>query len=341
MNSIADIRVLVVGLGSVGRRHIENLFLLGLSRVEGCSEWRRLTEFWVDGNPLRIFQDYDAALDAEPNAVVIANPTSLHAKYAARAIERGCHVYVEKPLGVSAREALPLVELARERKVTTAVGYQLHFNRCLERLDKLLNEGSLGQVIHVQLNMGEYLPDYHPDEDYRAGYAARSALGGGVLLTQIHDINYLHRLFVPFDTVYAIGGKTSRLEIDVEDSVSFLLRAVSGVGVFVHMDFLQHPRRRELAIIGEEASIFWNYYNNSLRLVSAERVETEVGPDIPLDRNRMYLDAMSDFIRCIAEGGVPRSTLADAIADLLLVDAVRASFTNNTLVRILNDANIA
>ncbi len=254
MNVTTKRKFLVVGLGSVGRQHVENLLSLGVGHVEVCSEWRHLAEFRVGGVSLPVFHDYTAALDARPAAVVIANPTNLHATYSLRALERGCHVYVEKPVAISAEEALPLAELARERKVTVAVGCQFRFNTCLERLKSLLGESKLGRIVHVHACMGEYLPDYHPHEDYRSSYAARSELGGGVMLTQIHDINYVRWLFGPFDSVYATGGKTSDLQIDVEDNVAILLRTSSGTGISVHMDYLQRPRRRSVAIVGEDAS---------------------------------------------------------------------------------------
>ncbi len=335
----SDKRVLVVGLGSVGRRHAENLVSLGCAHVEVCSERHCVQEFSVGDVSLRVFHEYEAALDARPDVVVIANTTNLHASYAARAIERGCHVYLDKPAALSAVEALPLADLARARSVTVAIGCQLRFNACLESIKAILGSGRLGRIVYVHAQMGEFLPDYHPDEDYRQSYAARAQLGGGVLRTQIHDINYLHWLFGRFETVYAVGGKSSDLEIDVEDNVSFLLRSRSGVGVAAHMDFLQRPRRRALTIAGEWGSLYWDYDANSVRMVSGAEPEQEVGQGVPLDRNGMFLGAMRDFFRCMAAGCPPRTTLADGIADLRVVDAVRASFTTNTLATIVYDDN--
>jgi len=334
-------KFLVVGLGSAGSRHTKNLIALGVSEVEVCSEWRRLSHFSSSGRRFRVFQNYQAALDARPEAVIVANPTSFHAAYVAQALKRGCHVYVEKPLAVSAEEALPLLDFAREGKTTVAVGAQLRFNPCLEQLKKLLAAGSLGQLLHVRVCMGEYLPDYHPEEDYRRGYAARRDLGGGILLTQIHDINYLHWLFGSFDSVYAIGGKTSRLEIDVEDNVSFLLKTPGGLALSVHQDFLQRPRVRTCAVVGDEGVVYWDYYGNSLRFVARTGAETELGPKVPLNRNQMFLNALKDFIVSAQNGTSPRTTLSDGIADLLVTDAVRNSMVTNTVIRIAHDARLA
>lgn len=127
--------------------------------MEVCSEWRHLAEFRVGGVSLPVFHDYTAVLDARPAAVVIANLTNLHATYSLRALERGCHVYVEKPVAISAKEALPLAEWARERRVTVAVGCQFRFNTCLERLKSLLGESKLGRIVHVHPLLRE-VPDH-------------------------------------------------------------------------------------------------------------------------------------------------------------------------------------
>ncbi len=321
-------RAVVVGLGSAGRRHAQNLLSLGVESVEAVSEWRKLGEAEVGGVELRVAHSLEQALASGPEIAVIANPTSLHARSAAAALNAGCHVYVEKPLAETAKAARPLVELARRRRQVLAVGCQLRFNTCLERLKALLENGRLGRILHAQAVMGEYLPDYHPDEDYRQSYAARAALGGGILLTQIHELNYLQWLFGSFESVYAVGGKTSNLEIDVEDNVSLLLRTPEGLAVSAHIDFLQRPRRRTVTVCGEQGAASWDYDRNTLTLTVPGAEPSELGPGGPLDRNRMFLDAMSDFLNCAAAGARPRTDAAQGLADVRLADAARASMTH-------------
>ena len=335
--SLRSLRALVIGLGSAGQRHAENLLALGVGAVEALSEQRKLSDVVIRGVPVRVFHDLKAALAAHPQVVIVANPSHLHARYAAAALEQGSHVYVEKPLADSAHAAAPLTRLARERGLILAVGCQLRFNPCLERLKMLLDVGRFGRLIHVQINAGEYLPGYHPDEDYRLSYAARAELGGGILLTQIHDLNYLHWLFGRFDSLYAIGGKTSELEINAEDNVSVLLQSAAGVAISAHMDFLQRPRRRTLAVIGEEGSAVWDAESHSLQWVSCDGKREELGPSRPFERNRMFLDAMADFLRCVQSSGLPRTNVAEGIADLCLVDTIRRSFAHQRAERVAYD----
>ncbi len=320
----SKLRVLIVGLGSIGRRHADNLATLGAS-LEAVSS---RAENAAPGRPLTLHRDYAQALKGRPDAVFIANPTSLHAEYAAAALEAGCHVYLEKPAAVSAAQAAPLAALARARKRVLAVGCQWRFNPCLERVRQALSEGELGTILSASATMGEYLPDYHPGEDYRKGYAARKDLGGGVLLTQIHDFNYLAWLFGPFSTAYAVGGKVSSLELDVEDSVTALLKSRAGVPVSAHVDYIQRKKNRSLTIVGSEGTLVWDAFEN--RLDQGARSWAEG----PLDRNAIFTAAVADFLACVKTGGRPRTSIEDAIADLAIVDAVRQSMDTGRSVEV-------
>jgi len=334
--SFAKIRVLVVDLASAGMRHVENLLSLGVRDVTACSEWRKLKQLAVGGREVEVVNDYLQALDRNPDAVFIANPTSFQVAYLEKAVERGCHVYVEKPLAAASSAGhAAILRRILERKSVVAVGHQLRFNECLRRLKSQLSNGVIGRILHVHVDMGEFLPDYHPDEDYRVGYAARAELGGGVLSTQIHDINYLHWLLGPFQRVYAVGGKISELEIDVEDSVSFLMKA-NGCPVTVHMDYLQRCRERLVIVTGELGTLNWNYYLNTLTL-SNGLGQTETGPGGSLVRNEMFLAAVSDFLTCIQTQASPTTDFREAVMDLTVVDAIRDSFSSDKAVTVCYD----
>ncbi len=336
VSDLADLRFLVVGLGSAGRRHAANLAKLGASEIAVCSESQRLECFEIEGVRAFMFHSYKEALAWHPDAVIIANPTALHAQYAAAALLGGAHVYVEKPLDRSTTQIGSLAETLRSSGQVLAVGNQLRFSPCLGRLKSLLDAGELGRIVHVHVEMGEYLPSYHPDEDYRNSYAARAELGGGVLLTQIHDINYLHWLFGRFDSAYAVGGKTSSLEIDVEDNVTFLLVSKTARAVTGHMNFILRPRRRTLIVAGERASAEWDFYRNTLELISEGPSREAVRGDL-LDRNAMFVDAIENFVDCIRNGSQPRTGFEDAAADLSVVGAIKESMATSRTVAIPYD----
>jgi predicted dehydrogenase len=320
-----------VGTGSAGLRHLANLARLGVDELVAVSEHLRRRDVVVDGRKVCVIHDYDAALDVV-DAVVIANPTSLHHDYLARAVSAGCHVLCEKPVSTAATGLVALADEADRMGVTVAVGCQFRFNQMLGRLRERVLQGELGTILDVGAQLGEHLADYHPDEDYRQSYAARRRLGGGVLLTQVHQIDYLHWIFGPFDTVFAVGGHVTDLEIDVEDSASYLLRSTSGIPVRAHLDYLQRPKRQSLTVIGTGGQLSWDYHRNELCSVppvpdAAPEVDHE-----PFDRNTMFVDLMHDFLTAVERSEPPRTTLRDAAAVLEVVDGIKASMHHGRAV---------
>jgi predicted dehydrogenase len=321
----------VVGTGSAGLRHIANLARLGVSEVVAVSEHHRRSEVVVQGRKVCVAHEYDAALELV-DAVVIANPTSLHHAYLARAVSAGRHVLCEKPVSTAATGLDALADEADRKGVIVAVGCQFRFNRMLGRLRDRVLGGELGTILDVDAQSGEHLADYHPDEDYRQSYAARQSLGGGVLLTQVHQVDYLHWIFGPFETVFAAGGHVTDLEIDVEDSASYLLRSVSGVPVRAHLDYVQRPKRQALTVTGTGGRLSWDYHRNQVCFVpplldAAPEVEGE-----PFDRNQMFVDLMADFLAAVRRSEPPRTTLRDAIAVLEVVDGIKASIHDGRAV---------
>jgi predicted dehydrogenase len=323
--------VAVVGTGSAGLRHIANLARLGVGEIVAVSEHHRRPAVVVEGRKVCVTHDYDATLDIV-DAVVIANPTSLHHDYLARAISAGRHVLCEKPVSTAATGLDALADEADRMAVTVAVGCQFRFNRMLGRFRDRVHAGGLGTIVDVDAQLGEHLADYHPDEDYRESYAARRSLGGGVLLTQVHQIDYLHWIFGPFDTVFAAGGHVTDLEIDVEDSASYLLRSVSGVPVRAHLDYIQRPKRQAVTVTGTAGRLTWDYHRNEVCFVpplldAAPEVARET-----FDRNEMFVDLMDDFLMAVERGEPPRTTLRDAAAVLEIVDGIKSSIQDGRAV---------
>ena len=137
-----------------------------------------------------------------------------------------------------------LVRMAAEQERIAMVGYQLRFHPCLRKLAEIVQSGILGNLLAVRATIGEYLPNWHLYEDYRKMYAARADLGGGVVLSQIHEFDYLYSLFGLPRRIFAVGGHWSELEIDVEDTASILMEcSVNGrtLPIHLHQDYLQSP----------------------------------------------------------------------------------------------------
>jgi predicted dehydrogenase len=330
--------VAVVGTGSAGLRHLANLLRLGVGEVIAVSEHGRRQDLAVDGVPIPLLHDYGEALD-RVDAVVIANPTSLHHSYLEAAVRAGRSVLCEKPVSTSAAGVAELARAADEAGVVVGVGCQFRFNRMLGRLRDRVLGGELGTILDVDAVLGEHLADYHPDEDYRRSYAARQDRGGGVLLTQIHQVDFLGWIFGPFVTAFAVGGRRTDLDIDVEDSVSYMLESAAGVGIRAHMDYAQRPKRLDLVVTGTGGRIGWDYHRNELTL---EAAAAGASPEVhrePFDRNDMFCELMADFLDSVRTGRPPRTTLDDAAAALAVVDAIKGSLRVGGSVAVAGSAD--
>ncbi len=302
-------RGLIVGLGSIGRRHARNWAALGLGPLDVCHR----------GDDLRV------ALANRPDVVLVTNPTSLHVDTACVAIEAGAHVLIEKPLGSSLNGVHQLLDGARQAVRKVMVGYNYRFHPGLARLRYLMKAGAIGKVVGARAEAGEYLPDWHPDEDYRLGYSARRDLGGGPLLTLSHELDSLCWLLGAPRRITAFAAHASRLDVDTEDVAEIVLEMPNGALASVHVDYVRRPPQRTLELVGEDGVLRWEYEaNRLLRYAPATRQWRIEEGDPRFDRNQMYLDELrhgaayvqGDAAGPLASGEQGAAILAIALAAL-------------------------
>ena len=317
----------VVGAGSAGSRHARNLLSLGHDVII-CSEHSAFGNDKLDDLDYEKATSFRQLLDQKLDGIVIANSTSVHADYAIEAIQCGHNLYIEKPLTHTLSSALKLKEVAEKKQragaqIVIAVGNQHRFNPLLATVKGFVDQRQCGDILSVRCEMGEYLPFYHPGEDYSERYAARRDLGGGVLRTQVHDINYLQWIFGNCDVLVARGGRTSDLKIDVEDNVNAFLTSKLAESIFLHMDYLQRQPRRTLDISFEKGAVHWNYYANQLVIeqYGAEPIVQNAGR---LERNDLFVSAIENFVASIERGVRPMTTLDEALKDVTVIDAIES-----------------
>ena len=267
---------------------------------------------------VREFDDLDAALGEKPDIAFITNPTSLHVSVALKAASAGCHLFIEKPLGSSMEGVEELVELVNSKGLVATVAYQLRFHPGLKQVHHWLQEKRVGHLLSASLRQGEYLPDFHPYEDYRISYAARKELGGGVILTQIHEFDYALWLFGPPSRVMAVGGKYSDLEIDVEDTATILMDCECegrSLPVTLTLDYLQSPPDRHCVIVGDQGSIEWDFHADHTTRTPRDG-EPEVMNFSGFDRKSMFEDELKQFLSAVSGQGKPAVDLRSGITSL-------------------------
>lgn len=322
-------KALIVGLGSAGVRHLNNLHALGVEKFLVLRKRMADPPAAVAAQDVQVFERFDQAQALGPDIAVVANPTALHLESAQKVLDAGCHLYLEKPVSHTAGGLDSLARQAARTKRIVTVGCQLRFHPNLLAIKKWITERQLGKVFTATVDMGEYLPSWHPWEDYRTGYAARSDLGGGVVLTQIHDIDYLYWLFGPMACVHADGGRLTPLETDVEDTAMISLRSNAGVRIHLRMDYWRNPPVRKMNVVGEKGEIFWDYHKGEAVLIRGGEVRAQSKLSDAWERNTMFLDIMKDFLEAVRTGAEPAVPLSQGIDTLNIALAAKAAMAKN------------
>ena len=329
-------KILITGLGSIGQRHARNLRTILGDRAELIAWRARNLELPPDlSGVVREVPDLAAALSERPDAVFITNPSSMHLPVAQAAADAGCALFIEKPLAHTWDGVERLIETVERLGAVAMIGYQMRFHPGLRRLKELLNGGAIGRTISARLDFGEYLPGWHPYEDYRDSYAARRSLGGGVLLSQIHEFDYLCWLWGVPERLYASGGRLTSLEVDVEDFVVAQLEYAAGAAIAVatvQLDYLRRPAVRTCEVIGEDGRITVNLLDG--RLVRTTTEGAVAAEECDFDRNDLFVDEVRHFLACVDGAETPMATLRDGAMSLKLALAARESLVSRAPVDI-------
>lgn len=315
-------KILIVGLGSIGRRHLQNLTTLGVRRLAAVTQHRCALPS-DNLPPFGAFDTLDAALVHRPDAVFICNPTALHLESALAAARAGCHIFLEKPVSHTLDGLDELALLAEKNDLIVQVGFQFRFYPVFQRIKRVIEQGGIGRVVSVQAHWGEYLPGWHPWEDYRAGYSARADLGGGVLLTLCHPFDYLRWILGEASVTGATGGQLSDLETDTEDLALVALRFENGAVGSVYLDYISKPAKHTLQITGTAGRIEWDADFGSAKIYSGHDIDT-VSPGKYFDRNELFQAEVADFMDCILHHRQPKCTLHDGLRALELTLAAKA-----------------
>jgi predicted dehydrogenase len=338
-------KFLIAGLGSIGRRHFRNLIALGekdivLLRTRKAT----LPDDELAGYPVET--DLAEALKKhKPDAVVVANPTSLHLDVAIPAAEAGCHILLEKPVSHSLGRLDLLEKAAAKSGSRILVGFQFRYHPTLNKARELIQSGALGKILTVHVHWGEYLPQWHPWEDYRQSYAARADLGGGVIVTLTHPLDYLRFLLGDVASLWSFNEHLSALELDVEDfaeiGLKFSSRAVGGV----HINYFQRPGVHKLEIVGTDGTMRWDNADGILHLFKMPApfgsysdlppapVTESFSPPEGFERNQLFIAQTKHFIDIVRGDAQPICTLTDGVRALQMALAAYESQKTEKLVK--------
>lgn len=318
-------KLLVIGTGSIGKRHIKNLLDLGAD-VLSFSYLSNAQE--LDPRVTRVSRlDDFLDLESDVSAVVIANRTDQHIQVALQAARAGKHMFLEKPLAASLDGVNELVASVQQNRLVVEAGFMLRLHPNLLWIREQLAQGLLGEIWHMRAAVGQWLPDWRPGTDHRKGYGAFKAQGGGVTFDLIHELDLVQWLLGPVVDVTAMMRQAEALEIETEAVAQIVLRLDNGALAQVHLDYLRPGYGREMEIVGRQGVLRWDYAQGIVTLEEAGK-EPRVVHLVPLGfvRNHMFLDHMRHFLQRLRSPTLPAySPLEEAAAVLRVALAAHRS----------------
>lgn len=301
-------KVLVIGCGSIGRRHITNMRALYKDDIEimayrTFAKAGHLTEDFFEKYEVDQYSSFKKALSKKPDVTFITNPTSLHIPFATKAAEAGSHLFIEKPLSNNMKGIKRLQNIVKHKRLITFIGFNLRFYPVLNKVYEMIQKKEKGDIISIRAEAGSYLPEWHHNENYSSNYSAIKELGGGVILDYSHEIDYTNWLLGKSDEiqqVFCYGGKYSNLNINTEDTAEILMKSDKSI-ISIHLDYLQHPATRKCTIVCTKGKINIDLINQTGKVFDNFGGFLEISMDSYFDRNSSYITELNYFFDCIKQ----------------------------------------
>ena len=328
-------KILIIGCGSIGQRHIRNLIFLKAGNILAFDIDKTKLGAVKKVNPfITVSDDLDSLWREKPDAVFVTVPTALHMEYALRAANRGCHVFLEKPLSHNTDGINELIRIAAAKRLVIFVGYNLRFNKCLLKVKAILDKKAIGKIITARTHFGSYLPERHPWEDYRRGYGAKKSLGGGVILDALsHHLDLAIFLFGKAGELLGYSAKQSSLDIDVEDTADALIKFRNGEFVDLHANFVERPPRHTLEVVGDKGVLSCDFINNIVRHYDANAKKWAAYHG-DKDPNKVYIKEIEHFLKCVKEQAKIPVDAKSAKKELELLMKIKESNRRKRWVRV-------
>ena len=315
--------IAVVGLGSIGRRHVRILkelrpqLEITLVRSGKGLAWpeQQLAQ--------RVVKTSAEAIKAGAQAAIVCSPAPFHVPQAQEWLRAGKPLLIEKPLSHNTTGLSELKALMEAQNVPVLVGYVLRYDLAAQQFYHWLQSKPIGDLLHVRIECGSYLPDWRPEQDYRASASARTDLGGGVLLELSHEIDYANWFFGPFVDVQAALQKSGTLDIETEDGAEILLNNTSGLPVSIHLDFYRKIPVRQCRVQTTKGELLWDCL---AKLVCWKNNEGQIiEKNFRQEKNDLFCRQLEHYFDCIENHVTPKVALKDGIEVMRIIEKAKNS----------------
>lgn len=331
-------KFLVVGLGSMGKRRIRNLQYLKAGEIIGFDvreDRRREAE---EKYAIKTFDEFDKALQDQPDALVISTPPALHVKYAMEAAKNNKHFFMEANVLTEGMDEL--IALCDEKRIVAAPSCTMRFHPGVKLMKKIVDNNTIGKNLAFSHHCGQYLPDWHPWEDYRKFYAARRMTGACREMVPF-ELTWITWILGKVTKISGMKDKLSNLEVDIDDVYQLLLEFENGSLGNMLVDVVSRFPFRTCKLIGETGAIIWDANEKYVKVFTVDsgkwkKYEYEAG--VPergyIYGEKTYIDEMAHFIGAIKGEEKYMHSLAEDKEVLELLYAAEKSSEKGEHVRI-------
>jgi predicted dehydrogenase len=319
----------VIGLGSIGIRHVSNLLSLGYKNITLVTQRNAFPSHWHIFPVYSKFEDIPNINDV--THALICSPTARHLNDLIPVIQAGIpSVFLEKPVSHTWEGIEDVMNILQPHQ-KIFLGFDLRFDPGLNKVNEILKAGGIGRVLSATAFVGQYLPDWRPHEDHRLGSSALKTKGGGVLLDLVHEFDYLFWLFGPASTLGAFYQTNPELEIETEDIADVLIKFDSGQTATLHMDYHQRNLTRYCHFTGSKGSLLWDLATKKV-LWTDEKGNIQTFDFIDFERNDRFLRIIQAFMQNQKDEGL--TNFSEGLETLKMVLAAKKSSESHTFVRL-------
>jgi predicted dehydrogenase len=335
-NKFSVKKILVFGCGSIGQRHIRNLRTIGNFEIAAL----RTKKGHFKSIPAELevceFTDIHEVVDFAPDAALICNPNSLHVETSAFVAPHVKGIFVEKPLGSITDDFIQLIKIIQANNIVFFVGNNMQFHPIAEKIHEFIQKTSTGKIINHQILNGQYLPEWHPYENYQSSYASLKGLGGGVTQTLTHEINFALSISGSVKMVVSFLPTTSILPIDVDAISDIMLLHKNDSTSQIHLDFIQKNKQRGGVISFELCSIQYDFISNkAIGIFGKKNTSVEIFNEQSYNINQTYINEMRLFLQYIDERRMRHKfDIRNAMNDMQIVEAVYRSWRTKQVIEL-------
>ena len=333
-------KALIIGCGSIGQRHIKNLRMLGINSIFALRSKKGYYKSLPEDLGVIEIDNWNDVAKEKPDIAIISNPTSLHLKTAMKTIPFVKGILMEKPISNSLEGVDQLNNEIKKNKTVLFMGHNLMFHPIIVNIKEFINSNEVGKMLNIQCQVGHWLPDWHPYEDYKKSYFAKKELGGGVALTLIHEIHLAIELAGKPLEVCGMKSSSSLLDVDTDIDVIYdaMIRHESGCVSQIHMDYIQKPFHRSGTITFERGWISYDFNENKvIAKMQDDQTPIVVWSDHNYDNNKMYFEQIKCFVNYVEEQRVKHPYDIQGGLDSLWV--VESLFKSDTQKKIIKNQN--